>query len=98
MIITLKTQKESLNKLMDIPLLGAFLFFLLAMLPVPLLFIVNSLFDLMDNALVEKTNALITGVWNVLLTFGLRIQIGIFFIPCWILFLVIGIFRYIKLS
>jgi len=98
MIITLKTEKGTLNKLMDIPFLGGLLIFLLAMLPIPLLFIVNGLFDVMDNAIVEKTNALIAGIWNMLLTFGLRIQIGIFFIPCWILFLAIGIFRYIKLS
>lgn len=94
MIITLKTPKTSLNNLMEVTFIGPLLLFLLAMAPVPLLFITNALVPFAEDSFIERINTLIAAFWNMLLAFGFRITIGIFFIPCWLLFLVIGVYRY----
>ncbi|WP_313533545.1 hypothetical protein [Sphingobacterium athyrii] len=98
MIITLKTARQSLNNLMEIPFLGALIIFLLAMAPVPLLFISNAIFPFAMENYLEKIVALIAGIWNAILAFGFKITIGIFMIPCWLLFLIIGLYRYFWLK
>ncbi len=97
MIITLKTENKTLQKMFEPPLIGGFIIFLIAVAPIPLLFILNGMFNFTENTVIERINALVTGLWNVFLWFGLKIKIGIFLIPCWILFTVIGILRYFQI-
>ena len=93
MIINLKTENKLLMDLYEPPIIGGFLILLFALLPVPVLFLVNWLFELVETETIERVNALISGFWNIGLTFIYKIRIGIFFIPCWILFTIIGILR-----
>lgn len=97
MIINLKTENKLLQELYEPPIIGGFLVLLLALLPVPVLFILNGLFELVETEAIERVNALITGFWNIGLTFIYKIRIGIFFIPCWILITIIGILRLLRI-
>lgn len=94
MIISLETKYPTLQKICEPPIIGPIFIFLIAVAPIPLLFILNGIFHFTTNEYIEQINALVTGIWNVALTFGFRIKIKLFFIPCWILFLLIGTLRY----
>ncbi len=97
MIISLKSNYEKLNEVFEIPFFGGIIIFVLAAFPVPLLFILNGIFEFADIAYIERINALITGIWNCFLCFIMKIEIGIFIIPCWILFTVIGVLRWFQI-
>ncbi len=94
MIISLKTGSKPLNDLFAIPLLGSFIIFVLALFPVPLAYILNHFLYFAEDTFIERGIVLVTAVWNVILTFVFHVRISIFFIPCWLLFLIIGILRY----
>lgn len=96
MIVSLKTENVTLLKIFEVPLIGPFIIFLLAVIPIPLMFIINGVFDLTNTDYIERINALVTGAWNLLLFFGLQVKISFIFIPCWMLFIIIGMFRYLK--
>jgi hypothetical protein len=93
MIISLKTKNKKLNDLFEPPIIGGIIIFLISILPVPLMFIINGFFDIIPTEIIERYNAIITAGWNIFLTYYSKIKISIFFIPCWILFLVIGLLR-----
>lgn len=93
MVITLKTKNQTLQKIFGTPMVGAIVVFLIALAPVPLLFILNHIFNFTENIFIERINALITGLWNLVLFLKFEINIGVLFIPCWLLFTVIGILR-----
>lgn len=97
MIPSLKTENQTLQKIFEPPIIGPIVIFLIAIAPVPLLFIINAIFPLDENSSIEQYNALVAGLWNLLLTFGLKIKINIFFIPCWLLFTIIGTLRYFQI-
>lgn len=94
MIISLNTENLTLCKIFDIRILGPFIILLFALTPIPLMFIANGIFDITTNEYLERINAMIAGLWNTLLYWYFRIKISIFFIPCWILFLILGALRY----
>ena len=89
MIINLKTEKKLFLDIYRPPIIGGFLILLFALLPAPILFILNGIFELIETEAIEKINALVTGVWNIILTFGYKIRIGIFFILIWFQFYLI---------
>lgn len=97
MIVSLKTENRALLKMFEVPVIGPFIIFLIAMLPIPLMFILNGLFDFASTDYIERINALVAGAWNLVLLFGCRVKICFIFIPCWILFTLIGILRYLQL-
>ena len=93
MITFLDTENERLQNLFSTPIIGGIAIFLIALLPVPIMFLVNGIFEIVGNELIERSNAIITGLWNMVLTFRYKIKISVFFIPCWILFIIIGVHR-----
>lgn len=93
MFISLKTDKEWLNEVYKTPIIGAFFILLVSVAPVPILFILNGIFDLVETEILERVTALFAGVWNIVLAFLLRTKISVLFVPCWILFMIIGILR-----
>lgn len=93
MFVSLDTKVEELKNLFELPFIGGILIFLVAITPVPLLFILNGIFEFAPTEIIERTNALITGFWNIILTFYFKTKISILLIPCWILFTIIGILR-----
>mgnify|MGYP003668646519 CR=1 FL=1 len=93
MIISLKTDIEWLNDFYKPPIIGAFIILLVSVVPVPILFIINGIFDIVEIEVVERVTALFAGVWNIVLTFFFKTKISILFVPCWILFTIIGILR-----
>ena len=93
MLISLKTEIQWIKRAFEPPFIGGWLIFLIAAAPIPLILLINGLFEIIDNESIERTNALVTAAWNAVLTFVYKTKISILFIPCWLLFSVIGILR-----
>lgn len=93
LLVSMETDNEILNDFYNVPIIGSFIVFLVAMCPVPIMFLTNSMFDLVEVELTERIAALLAGCWNVLLTFKFNIKISFILIPCWILFTIIGVLK-----
>lgn len=92
MIITLKTPHQTLSNIFNVPLVGAFILFIIALLPVPVWIIMSAIFHFHYNG-DDGVIQLIVAGWNLLLAYVVNVKIGIFFIPCWVLFGAIGILK-----
>lgn len=91
MIINLKTQYKAAHDIFKIPLIGPFLFFLIALFPALLCIILGEIFSFNYDNYEHGLIQLVIAAWNVLLSYIVKIKIGIFYIPCWLLFGVMGI-------
>ncbi|MCO6516382.1 MAG: hypothetical protein J6586_07790 [Snodgrassella sp.] len=97
MIISLKTHHPFLISIMNIPLIGAYIILLLALLPVLVAVIVDEIWPYGftdDNAFIH----MVVAFYNLILSFIFKIRIAIIFIPCWLIFLVVGISKFFNLA
>ncbi|PIT09626.1 hypothetical protein BHC46_05730 [Snodgrassella alvi] len=97
MIISLKTHHPFLISIMNIPLIGAYIILLLALLPVPIAIIANEIWSYGftdENAFIH----MVVAFYNLILSFIFKIRIAIIFIPCWLIFFVVGILKIFNLA
>ena len=93
-MMSVRTQYEGLQKMAAVPLLGGVLLFVLALLPVPVVWLLHGAFGWWDAAVLARVVALVAALWNLGLSLFARTTISLFAIPCWLLFLLIGSLRY----
>ena len=89
-----RTQCEGLQKIAAVPLVGGAVLFLLALLPVPVAWLLHGVLGWWDAAELARVVALVAAGWNLILSLFARTTISLFAIPCWLLFLLIGSLRY----
>ena len=89
-----RTQCEGLQKIAAVPLVGGVVLFLLALLPVPVAWLLHGVLGWWDAAELARVVALVAAGWNLILSLFARTTISLFAIPCWLLFLLIGSLRY----
>lgn len=93
MIITLKTHRRSLNSIMDVPFLGAWIMFIFALLPAIILIMVGEYLGFNEEILSRGIIQIIAAIYNLILSYFFNIKIGIMFIPCWLLLFLFGILK-----
>ena len=93
-MMTVRTQCEGLQKIAAVPLVGGAVLFLLALLPVPVAWLLHGVLGWWDAAVLARVVALVVAGWNLILSLFARTTISLFAIPCWLLFLLIGSLRY----
>ena len=93
-MMTVRTQCEGLQKIAAVPLVGGAVLFLLALLPVPVAWLLHGVLGWWDAAELARVVALVAAGWNLILSLFARTTISLFAIPCWLLFLLIGSLRY----
>ena len=97
-MISVKTEKDWINEIADIPIFGGiFLFLLVFIPPVVASFLIQTFIPALhnDDGFTKAMLLLLPG-WNTVLWFT-RIKLFIFFIPTWILFGVIAIIKGIEM-
>ena len=85
-MMTVRTQCEGLQKIAAVPLVGGAVLFLLALLPVPVAWLLHGVFGWWDAAALARVVALVAAGWNLILSLFARTTISLFAIPCWLLF------------
>ncbi|MFQ1042434.1 hypothetical protein [Gilliamella sp. ESL0441] len=95
MIIALRTNRPSLIKIMDIPIIGSFIMFIFALIPMFILMITDGAFGFSYQDLQTNIIYFIVGVYNFILAFFFGISIWIMILPSWLLFTLIGILKLI---
>ena len=93
-MMSVRTQYEGLQQMAAVPLLGGVVLFVLALLPVPVAWLLHGVFGWWDAAALARVVALVAALWNLGLSLLARTTISLFAIPCWLLFLLIGSLRY----
>ena len=93
-MMTVRTQCEGLQKIAAVPLVGGAVLFLLALLPVPVAWLLHGVLGWWDAEVLARVVALVAAGWNLILGLFARTTISLFGIPCWLLFLLIGSLRY----
>ena len=93
-MMSVRTQYEALKKTAAVPLLGGAVLFVLALLPVPVAWLLHEVLDWWDSDVLARVVALVAALWNLGLSLFARTTISLFAIPCWLLFLLIGSLRY----
>ena len=91
MVTSLDTENKTLIDLAKPPIIGGYIILLFAVLPVPVLLIINELVDLVPSEAFEGWLALSAGLWNGILAYFYEIRIKVLFIPCWIFFTGLGL-------
>ena len=92
--MSVRTQCEGLQQMAAVPFVGGALLFVLALLPVPVAWLLHGVFGWWDAAALARVVALVAALWNLGLSLFARTTISLFAIPCWLLFLLIGSLRY----
>ena len=92
--MSVRTQCEGLQQMAAVPFVGGALLFVLALLPVPVAWLLHGVFGWWDAAVLARVVALVAALWNLGLSLFARTTISLFAIPCWLLFLLIGSLRY----
>ena len=85
-MMSVRTQNEGLQKMAAVPLLGGVLLFVLALLPVPVAWLLHGVLGWWDAAVLARVVALVVAGWNLILSLFARTTISLFAIPCWLLF------------
>ena len=85
-MMTVRTQCEGLQKIAAVPLVGGAVLFLLALLPVPVAWLLHGVLGWWDAAVLARVVALVAALWNLGLGLFARTTISLFAIPCWLLF------------
>ena len=93
-MISVRTQYEGLQQIAAVPVMGGVLLFVLALLPVPVAWLLHGAFGWWDATALARVVALVAALWNLGLSLFARTTINLFAIPCWLLFLLIGCLRY----
>lgn len=93
-MMSVRTQCEGLQKTAAVPLLGGAVLLVLALLPVPVAWLLHEVFGWWDAVVLARVVALVAALWNLGLSLFARTTISLFGIPCWLLFLLIGSLRY----
>ena len=93
-MMSVRTQYEGLQQIAAVPVMGGVLLFVLALLPVPVAWLLHGVFGWWDAAVLARVVALVAALWNLGLSLFARTTISLFAIPCWLLFLLIGSLRY----
>ena len=93
-MMSVRTQCEGLQQMAAVPFVGGALLFVLALLPVPVAWLLHVVFGWWDAAVLARVVALVAALWNLGLSLFARTTISLFAIPCWLLFLLIGSLRY----
>ena len=93
-MMSVRTQYEGLQQIAAVPVMGGVLLFVLALLPVPVAWLLHVVFGWWDAAVLARVVALVAALWNLGLSLFARTTISLFAIPCWLLFLLIGGLRY----
>mgnify|MGYP003615350340 FL=1 len=93
-MMSVRTQCEGLQQMAAVPFVGGALLFVLALLPVPVAWLLHGVFGWWDAAVLARVVALVAALWNLGLSLFARTTISLFAIPCWLLFLLIGSLRY----
>ena len=93
-MMSVRTQCEGLQQMAAVPFVGGALLFVLALLPVPVAWLLHGVFGWWDAAALTRAVALVAALWNLGLSLFARTTISLFAIPCWLLFLLIGSLRY----
>ena len=84
--MSVRTQYEGLQQMAAVPLLGGAVLFVLALLPVPVAWLLHGVFGWWDVAVLARVVALVAALWNLGLSLFARTTISLFAIPCWLLF------------
>ena len=92
--MSVRTQCEGLQQMAAVPFVGGVVLFVLALLPVPVAWLLHGVFGWWDAAALARVVALVAALWNLGLSLFARTTISLFAIPCWLLFLLIGSLRY----
>ena len=92
--MSVRTQCEGLQQMAAVPFVGGALLFVLALLPVPVAWLLHGVFGWWDAAVLARVVALVAALWNLGLSLFAHTTISLFAIPCWLLFLLIGSLRY----
>ena len=92
--MSVRTQCEGLQQMAAVPFVGGALLFVLALLPVPVAWLLHGVFGWWDAAVLARVVALVAALWNLGLSLFARTTISLFALPCWLLFLLIGSLRY----
>ena len=93
-MMSVRTQCEGLQQMAAEPFVGGALLLVLALLPVPVAWLLHGVFGWWDAAALTRAVALVAALWNLGLSLFARTTISLFAIPCWLLFLLIGSLRY----
>ena len=93
-MMSVRTPYEGLQKTAAVPLVGGVVLFVLALLPVPVAWLLHEVFGWWDAAALARVVALVAALWNLGLGLFARTTISLFAILCWLLFLLIGSLRY----
>ena len=93
-MMSVRTQYEGLQQIAAVPVMGGVLLFVLALLPVPVAWLLHGVLGWWDAAALTRAVALVAALWNLGLSLFARTTISLFAIPCWLLFLLIGSLRY----
>ena len=93
-MMSVRTQCEGLQQMAAVPFVGGALLFVLALLPVPVAWLLHGVFGWWDATMLARVVALVAALWNLGLSLFARTTISLFAIPCWLLFLLIGSLRY----
>lgn len=93
-MMSVRTQYEGLQKTAAVPLIGGAVLLLLALLPVPVAWLLHEMLGWWDATMLARVVALVAALWNLGLSLFARTTISLFAIPCWLLFLLIGSLRY----
>ena len=93
-MMSVRTQYEGLQQIAAVPVMGGVLLFVLALLPVPVAWLLHGVLGWWDAAELARVVALVAALWNLGLGLFARTTISLFAILCWLLFLLIGSLRY----
>ena len=88
------TPYEGLQKTAALPFMGGVRWLVLALLPVPVAWLLHGVLGWWDAAELARVVALVAALWNLGLGLFARTTISLFAILCWLLFLLIGSLRY----
>ena len=92
--MSVRTQCEGLQQMAAVPFVGGALLLVLALLPVPVAWLLHGVLGWWDAAELARVVALVAALWNLGLSLFARTTISLFALPCWLLFLLIGSLRY----
>ena len=84
--MSVRTPYEGLQKTAAVPLVGGAVLLLLALLPVPVAWLLHGVLGWWDAAVLARVVALVVAGWNLILSLFARTTISLFAIPCWLLF------------
>ena len=93
-MMSVRTQCEGLQQMAAVPFVGGALLLVLALLPVPVAWLLHGVLGWWDAEVLARVVALVAAGWNLILGLFARTTISLLALPCWLLFLLLGSLRY----